>query len=52
MGVSDMSEVEKREVQKNRIVEKLIKLADKIIYYQGKQQEKRQANSQSYHTDQ
>lgn len=47
-----MSAIETREEQKNRIVEKLIKLSDKIIYYQGKQQETRQANSQSCHTDQ
>ena len=47
-----MSAVETREEQKKRIVEKLIKLSDRIIYYQEKQQEKRQANSQSCHTDQ
>lgn len=48
-----MSNVDTREEQKNRIVEKLIKLADKIISYQNqeKQQEKRQASSQSCHTD-
>lgn len=47
-----MSAVETREEQKKRIVEKLIKLSDKIIYYQEKQQEKRQATFQSCHTDQ
>ena len=47
-----MSAVEIREEQKKRKVEKLIKLSDKIIYYQEKQQETRQANSQSCHIDQ
>lgn len=48
-----MSNVETREEQKNRIVEKLIKLADKVISYQNQEKppEKRQASSQSCHTD-